>query len=54
MEDMMFAVGDYIIYGSNGVCKVEAVGLLDMSGIPKDRQYYTLQPIYAKTSYEKM
>lgn len=46
----MFTVGDYIIYGSNGVCKVEAVGLLDMSGIPKDRQYYTLQPIYAKTS----
>lgn len=46
----MFETGDYIIYGSNGVCRVEEVGTLNISGIPKDRKYYTLQPMYSKGS----
>ena len=43
----MFKVGNYIIYGANGVCKVEKVGKLDITGIPADRDYYTLSPVYA-------
>ncbi len=46
----MFEAGDYIIYGSNGVCRVEGIGTLDVSGVPKDRLYYTLQPVYSKGS----
>lgn len=46
----MFKVGDYIIYGSNGVCKVEEVGTLEVSGVPKDKIYYTLNPVYSKGS----
>ncbi len=46
----MFEVGDYIIYGINGVCRVEAIGNLDVKGIPKDRMFYTLVPIYSKGS----
>lgn len=46
----MFETGDYIIYGSNGVCRVEDVGTLKVSGVPKNRQYYTLQPVYSKGS----
>lgn len=47
----MFQTGDYIIYGNNGVCQVESVGTIDMiPGIPKDKIYYTLKPIYIKGS----
>lgn len=46
----MFDVGENIIYGSNGVCVVESIGTLDISGMPKDKEYYTLMPVYAKTS----
>jgi CarD family transcriptional regulator len=41
----MFAVGDKIIYGENGVCTVEAVGKLAMSGTDRERIYYTLSPM---------
>lgn len=44
----MIQSGDYIIYGSNGVCKVEDVGTIEKEGIPKDRSYYTLIPVYTK------
>ena len=46
----MFEVGDYVVYGIYGVCKVEEIGAVDIVGIPKDRMYYTLVPIYAKGS----
>lgn len=42
----VYQVGDLIIYGSCGVCKVEAVGKIDFSGIDNDRIYYTLCPFY--------
>lgn len=45
----MFAVGDYIIYGNNGVCKVETIGPVDCAST-NDRLYYTLTPIYTKGS----
>jgi len=45
----MFAVGDYIIYGNNGVCKVETIGLIDYVS-SNGRLYYTLTPIYTKGS----
>lgn len=43
----MFEVGDFIIYGSNGVCRVENVGSMDMKGVPSDKMYYTLVPVYS-------
>ena len=46
----MFEVGDYIVYGINGVCKVEKIGTVNVSGIPKDKMYYTLVPVYSKGS----
>ena len=42
----MFAVGDYVIYGYEGVCRVAAVGSPDVSGLDKSKQYYTLTPHY--------
>lgn len=46
----MFKVGEYIVYGMNGVCRVEEVGPMKMSGVDSDRLYYTLLPLYTKGS----
>ncbi len=46
----MFEVGDFVIYGSKGVCKVLKVGPIDMPGVSKDKLYYTLSQIYLKGS----
>ncbi len=46
----MFKVGEYIIYGMNGVCRVEDIGPMKLSGINNDKEYYTLLPLYAKGS----
>ena len=41
----MFAVGEKIVYGEHGVCTVEKVAPLDMSGVPKSKLYYHLSPL---------
>lgn len=42
----MFSINDYVIYGSEGVCQVEAIGHPDIIGLDKQKEYYTLMPIY--------
>lgn len=42
----MYQIGELILYGSSGVCKVEAIGKLDLPWVDKDKLYYTLCPIY--------
>ena len=42
----MFRIGDLVVYGSEGVCRVEAVGKLPLSDIKSDKEYYTLAPLY--------
>lgn len=44
----MFEIGTCIICGQHGVCKVEAIGPLKLYGSSKEREYYTLNPIYSK------
>lgn len=46
----MYEIGEYIVYGMNGVCKVEEIGPMKMSGVESDKQYYTLLPLYTKGS----
>ena len=41
----MYAVGEKIVYGEHGVCTVEKVAPLDMSGVPKSKLYYHLTPL---------
>ena len=43
----MYSIGDKIIYGENGVCTVEKIEPLVMSGAPKDKLYYYLSPLVA-------
>lgn len=42
----MFSVGEYIIYGVEGVCEVEEAGKLKVAGLDKNREYYRLRPYY--------
>lgn len=40
----MFKQGEYIIYGTSGVCRIEDITTMDMKDIPKDRLFYVLAP----------
>lgn len=42
---MMFSVGEKIIYGENGVCTVQKIEPLAISGAPRDKLYYHLSPL---------
>lgn len=42
----MFGIGDYVICGNKGVCMVENITTLNISGVDKERQYYILKPLY--------
>ncbi|MBE5892673.1 MAG: CarD family transcriptional regulator [Lachnospiraceae bacterium] len=42
----MFIKGEYVVSGSKGVCVVENVTTLDISGVDKEREYYILKPVY--------
>ncbi|MBO5489756.1 MAG: CarD family transcriptional regulator, partial [Eubacterium sp.] len=44
----LFKVGDYVVHGNNGVCKVDAVQEMEMG--TKTRTYYTLVPLYSPGS----
>ena len=46
----MFEKGDYVIYGSNGICRVQDVTTLDIPGVDKNRKYYLLKPVYTSAS----
>ncbi len=46
----MFLEGEYIVYGTTGVCKVESIGPMKLSGTKLDNLYYTLAPIYSRGS----
>lgn len=40
----MFDVGDYIVYGQNGICQVVDITHPDISGADNSRLYYVLVP----------
>ena len=44
----MFKVGDYVVYGNTGVCKIEDIGPLSIGN--SDKEYYTLVPVYGRNS----
>ncbi len=57
----MFEIGEYIVYGVKGVCQIEDITHIDISGADKNRLYYVLAPIgdmngkiYAPTDNQKL
>ena len=47
----MFEIGDKIIYGENGVCIVDKIAPLEMSGASRDKLYYHLTPFVGSGTY---
>ena len=47
----MYEIGDKIIYGENGVCVVEKIAPLEISGASKDKLYYYLRPFTGSGTY---
>lgn len=41
----MFQIGEYVVHGSDGICKVNDITHLDIPGSDKNRQYYLLIPV---------
>lgn len=41
----MFCVDEYVVYGSEGVCRVESIGKLNITGLDPSKEYYTLMPV---------
>ncbi len=46
----MFAKGEYVVCGNKGVCMVEDITTLNISGVDKERRYYILKPLYMSGS----
>lgn len=46
----MFKKGEYVVCGNKGVCMVEDVTTLNISGVDKGREYYILKPVYTSGS----
>lgn len=42
----MFKKGEYVVTGNKGVCAVEEITTLNISGVDKEREYYILKPVY--------
>ena len=40
----MFEVGSYVVYGKNGICRVEEIGPRSFGG--QNRIYYRLSPVF--------
>ena len=46
----MFKIGEYVVCGNKGVCSVEDITTLDITGVDKERKYYILKPKYLSGS----
>ncbi len=42
----MFKVGSYVVYGKEGVCRVESICASPVGDESDDKQYYMLVPVY--------
>ena len=42
----MYQVGDRIIYGSNGVCVIEEIKMMEVPHSMEQRPYYIIKPMY--------
>jgi len=46
----MFGIGQKVICSNKGVCIVEDITTLDISGVDKNKKYYILKPIFISAS----
>ncbi len=50
-EFCVYSVGDKIVYGEHGVCTVEKIAPLDISGVTRGTLYYHLSPLIGSGTY---
>lgn len=43
----MFKINELVLYGNEGVCKIEDIRKIDIPGIDKDKVYYVMNPLYS-------
>lgn len=46
----MYSQGDYVIKLPEGVCRIENIGCLHISGMNNDKEYYMLVPVKEESS----
>ncbi|MBR3825606.1 MAG: CarD family transcriptional regulator [Lachnospiraceae bacterium] len=46
----MFSIGQNVICGNKGVCTIEDIATLNISGVDKEKMYYILKPLYMAAS----
>lgn len=46
----MFEKGEYVVAGNKGVCTVDDITTLNISGVDQGREYYILKPVYVPGS----
>ncbi len=46
----MFSIGQCVSCGSKGVCTIEKITTLDISGVDREKMYYILKPCYVAAS----
>lgn len=46
----MFEKGEYVVYGSKGVCLIQDIAPVDIPGVDKNRLYYIMRAIYSGNS----
>ncbi|MBQ9760411.1 MAG: hypothetical protein IJW16_03565 [Clostridia bacterium] len=46
----MFAVNDYVFYGSGGVCKIVDIQTAPLESMPRDKQYYIMHSLHDASS----
>lgn len=44
--DCVYEKGDLIIYGKQGVCRIENIGIININKKPSEKEYYTLNPVF--------
>ncbi|MCR5216586.1 MAG: CarD family transcriptional regulator [Lachnospiraceae bacterium] len=44
----MYQIGQYVMYGNTGICKVMSIGPSEF--LNPEKEYYTLQPIFSNTN----
>jgi len=44
-DSRMFEKGEYVVYGTSGVCKVEDITTMNLEGISKEKLFYILSPL---------
>ena len=42
----MYKIGEFVVYGSEGVCEVENIKKLNISEFNKNKTYYILKPMH--------